>query len=61
MLELAFTTGQSIADFAQRLGLRQLAEHHRYELTPAAEAFGRFFRATFFDPSLELMAVHYRK
>jgi hypothetical protein len=37
--------------------LRQLAEHHGDKLTPAAEAFGPFLPATFFDPPLELMAV----
>jgi hypothetical protein len=41
--------------------LRQLAEHHGYKLTPAAEAFGRFLPTAFFDPPLELMAVYHRK
>jgi hypothetical protein len=35
-------------DFAQRLGLRPLAEHHGHKLTPAAEAFGRFLLMAFF-------------
>jgi hypothetical protein len=43
MVEFAFATGWSVTDFAYRLGLRQLAEHHRNKLAPAAEAFGRFF------------------
>jgi hypothetical protein len=47
--------------FAQRLGLRQLAEHHGYKLTPAAEAFGRFLPQGILCPPPELMTVHHRK
>jgi hypothetical protein len=61
MIKLAFTTGQAITDFAQGFRLRQLAEHHRHKLAPAAEAFGRFLRAAFSNPPLELMTVYHRK
>jgi hypothetical protein len=61
MIKFAFTTGQAVTDFAQRLGLCQLAEHHGHELTPAAEALGSFFRATFFDSPRELVPGYQQK
>jgi len=41
--------------------LRQLAEHHRNKLAPAAEAFGSLFRAAFFDSPRELVPVDQQK
>ena len=61
MIKFAFTTGQSVDDFAQRLGLGQLAEHHGHELTPAAEALGGFLRTAFFDSPCELVPVYQQK
>ena len=61
MIEFAFATGQTVADFAQRLGLCQLAEHHGHQLTPAAEALGRFLRAAFFHSPRVLMPVDQQK
>jgi hypothetical protein len=37
--------------------LRQLAEHHRNKLAPAAEAFGSFFCTALFDSLRELVPV----
>src|ERR1700686_1638285 len=41
--QFAHTTGKSVADLAQRVGVRQLAEQHRDQLSPATETFGGFF------------------
>src|SRR5256885_8539523 len=38
VLQLPFAGGQATGDFAQRLGVTQLAEHHRAELVPTGEA-----------------------
>ena len=61
MIQFAFTAGKSVDDFAQRLGLGQLAEHHGHELTPATEAFGSFLRAAFFHSPRESMPVCQQK
>jgi hypothetical protein len=43
MLEPAFTTLESVGNFAQRTGLRQLAEQHRHKLIPTGKPFGPMF------------------
>jgi len=37
--QFTFAAGQAVADLAQRIGVRQLTEHHGHELRPASEAF----------------------
>ena len=61
MIEFTFAAAQSITDFAQRLGLRQLVEHHRDKLAPAGEPFGRFFGPAFFDSPRELVPIDLQK
>src|SRR5215468_9129849 len=38
MNELSQAATQAITDFTQRIGARELAEHHRHELSPTGEA-----------------------
>ena len=56
--ELALAAPEPSLDFAQRFGLGELAEHHRDELIPAAEAFGSLFGASFGNEALERVAVY---
>jgi hypothetical protein len=44
MNEFAQRTGQPIADLAQRVRMRHLAEKHRHQLRPAGEPLGSPFR-----------------
>jgi hypothetical protein len=45
--QFAQRTGKPIADFAQRIRMRHLAEQHSHQLRPAGEPFGPPFRAVF--------------
>jgi hypothetical protein len=54
MNQFAQAAAQADADFAQRVGVRQLAEQHRDQLGPAAKAFGAPFGIVFFDQRSEL-------
>jgi hypothetical protein len=51
MNQLAQTTGQPVADLAQRVGVSQLAEQHRHQLCTATETLRRFFRLVFLHQS----------
>jgi len=54
VFQLAQAASETPADFAQRLGLRQLAEQHGDELIPAGEAFSVFFGLMFTDDVCEI-------
>jgi len=54
MFQLAQAASETPADFAQRLGLRQLAEQHGDELIPAGEAFAVFLSLMFVDDVCEI-------
>ena len=54
MNQLAQTTGQPVADLAQRVRVSQLAEQHCDQLRPATEAFGGTFGAVFLHQRREL-------
>jgi hypothetical protein len=56
MINLAFTGGQSAGDFPQALGVAQLAEHHRYELIPAAKSAGVALGFVLLDGGFKLEA-----
>ncbi len=56
MFQLAQAASETPADFAQRLGLRQLAEQHGDELIPAGEAFAVLFGLMFTDDVGEFAA-----
>jgi len=45
MLQLPETTGQTVADLPQRMGLAQLAEEHRDIMTPTGKPLGGVFCA----------------
>jgi len=59
--QLAFARCQAINDLSQRFGLCQLAKHHRYELAPAAKAFGMAFGTQAPNLSLKMMPIHQAK
>jgi hypothetical protein len=48
MNQFAQTTAQAIANLAQRIGMRELAEQHRHQLRPTAKTFGAPLRFVFF-------------
>src|SRR4030043_2431970 len=48
---------QSIADFPQRMGLRQLTEEHGDELIPATEAFAVAISFVFTDDDLKFASI----
>jgi hypothetical protein len=52
--QFAQRTGQPIADLAQRVRMRHLAEEHRHQLRPAGEPFGPAFRVVFSHQRREL-------
>ena len=54
--QLAQTTGQPVADLAQRVRVSQLAEQHRHQLRPATEALGGPFGPVFPHQRRELQA-----
>src|ERR1035437_7619374 len=54
MNQLAQATAQAVANLAQRIGVGELAEQHRYQLRPAAKTFGAPFRIVFLDQRREL-------
>jgi hypothetical protein len=54
MHQLAQAATQAIADLAQRVGVGELTEQHRDELSPATEALGIPFGAVFPDQRAEL-------
>jgi hypothetical protein len=56
MNQLAQTTGQPVADLAQRVGVSQLTEQYRDQLRPATEAFDGSFGAVFLHQRCELQA-----
>ena len=56
MNQLAQTTGQPVADLAQRVRVSQLAEQHRDQLRPATEAFGCSFGTVLLHQRRELKA-----
>jgi hypothetical protein len=56
MNQFAQTTGQPIADLAQEVSVRQLAEQHRHQLCPATEALGCPFRSVLLHQRGELQA-----
>ena len=57
MYQLAQTTSQSAADFAQGMCLCELAEEHGYELIPATETFAVFVGLVFTDDIGEITAI----
>jgi hypothetical protein len=52
--QFAHTTGKPVADFSQGIGVSQLAEQHRHQLSPAAKAFGSSFRIVLLHQRPEL-------
>jgi len=54
MHQLAQTTGQPIADLAQRIGVAQLAKQHGHKLGPAVEALGGPLGLMLFDQAGKL-------
>jgi len=46
MPELPETTGQTVADLPQRMGLSQLAEKHRHIMSPTGKTFGGIQRGS---------------
>jgi hypothetical protein len=54
--QFAQTTGKPVADLAQRVRVRQLAEQHCNQLRPATEALGRSLRTMFLHQRCELQA-----
>jgi len=45
MPELPETTGRTVADLPQRMGLSQLTEKHRHIMTPTGKPLGGVFCA----------------
>jgi len=56
MLQLPFATGQSAADLSQGMRSPKLAEQHRDELAPTAEALCTPFGMMFFDGLFEFQS-----
>jgi len=56
MHELSETTGEAIADLAQRIGVRELAEQHPHELRPTSKSARVTFSLVFPDDAGELRA-----
>jgi hypothetical protein len=54
MPELPETTGQTVADLPQRMGLSQLAEKHRHIMSPTGKTFGGIFGAGLSDEPFKL-------
>jgi hypothetical protein len=54
--EFAFAAGQSPADLARKLGLSELAEKHRHELSRAVEASSMPLHAVLANHLFELLA-----
>jgi hypothetical protein len=56
MTKFSLAGGQASANFAQRLGMSQLAKEHGDELTPTTEPSGVPFSAVLADGRFELQA-----
>jgi hypothetical protein len=54
MNQFAQRTGQPVADLAQGIRMRRLAQQHRYQLRRAREPFGSSFRLMFSHQCSEL-------
>ena len=54
MHQFAQAAAQTVADFAERIGMGELAEQHRDQLGPAAKTLGGTFRVVFLDQRREL-------
>jgi hypothetical protein len=53
MRQFSHATAESVADFAQGIGVREMAEHHGNALRPAGEAFRAFFGGMLLDQRVE--------
>lgn len=58
MLELSVAARKSIAYLAQGVGMLQMAELHRHELSPARESLGMLLSVVFGDELFELASRH---
>ena len=56
MNQFSEATAEAIADLAEGIGMSELAEQHRDQLRPAAEAFGAPFGRVLFDQRREFRA-----
>ena len=54
MPELPETTGQTVTDLSQRMGLAQLAEEHRDIMAPTGKTLGRKLGAGLPDKSFKV-------
>jgi hypothetical protein len=59
MAQFSDAAGQSGADFAQTLRLRQLVRQHGYEMIPAAAALAESFGFMAQDQAMKLTAIEY--
>jgi len=58
MAQTTFAASQSLLNFAERFGLRELAETHRHKLIPTTEAFCSLLSSGALDRGSKLAAIN---